>query len=70
MRFSASAFDVAPMSTQSSLNFDAFSRSSCFMRWIGFLPTTPNTAPSIPMNRIRWPTSTWTSQPPIGWIYR
>ena len=33
------------MSTQRSVIFDACSRSVGFIRWIGFLPTTPSTSP-------------------------
>jgi hypothetical protein len=65
-RASASARLVAPMSTQRSVNFEARSRSSVFIRWIGFLPTTPSTSPSVPRKRIRCPTSTCGSHPPIG----
>ena len=36
------------MSTQRSVIFEAFSRSSGFIRWIGFLPTTPKTSPFAP----------------------
>ena len=39
---------------------------AALMRWIGFLPTTPSTSPPRPRNRMRWPTSTCGSHPPIG----
>src|SRR6185312_8763968 len=43
-----------------------FSRSSGRMMWIGIFPTTPITSPWRPLNRMRCPTRTCGSQPPIG----
>ena len=54
----------APMSMCRSFSSGAFLRSSAFIRWIGFLPITPGTAPSRVASSTRWPTSTCGSQPP------
>ena len=48
------------------LELGAFLRSSSSSRWIGFLPTTPGTAPSRVSTSSRWPTSTTASQPPTA----
>ena len=53
------------MSTHRSSIFETFSRSSGFIRWIAFLPTTPATSPSRPRMVTRWPTKTCGSQPPM-----
>ena len=39
-------------------------RSSSFIRWIGFLPTTPGIAPARVAIETRWPTRMIGSQPP------
>ena len=52
------------MSMCSSFICGTFLRSSSFIRWIGFLPTTPGTGPERVTTDTRWPTSTTGSQPP------
>ena len=56
---------LTPMSTQRSVTLTAFSFSSFFIRWMGFLPTTPTTSPLRVRKRMRCPTSTCGSHPPI-----
>ena len=60
----ASSPPVTPMSMCRSLSCGTFLRSSSFIRWIGFLPTTPGTGPDRVAIDTRWPTSTIGSQPP------
>ena len=52
------------MSMCRSFRSGTFLRSSSFIRWIGFLPTTPGITPPRVAICSRWPTSTIGSHPP------
>ena len=60
----ASSPSFAPTSMCRSFSSATFLRSSCFSRWIGFLPITPVTTPSRVASSTRWPTRICGSQPP------
>ena len=64
-RAAASLSLPLPISIHRSDASRDLARSAAFSRWAAFLPITPRTVAILRGDLTRWPTMTWSSQPPI-----